>query len=427
MNILIIGSGGREHALALKLFEEDNTNKLFIAPGNGGTNQIGLNINLNLKTGQSVINFCKINDIDLVIIGPEQPLVDGLADELRLQKILVFGPTKNAARIEGDKKFAKDLMNKYGIPTAKFKSFEKREYEEAIEYLKKGNFPIVLKARGLAAGKGVIIANNFKEAESALTEMTKDSIFGSAGDTVVIEEFLEGEELSVFAITDGDDYIILPPAQDHKKIGEGDNGKNTGGMGAYSPLPFVNDTLSNEIEENVIKPILFGLRENNSKFNGCLYCGLINTKNGIKVIEFNCRFGDPETQAVLQLLEGNFLELLYSTAKGKINKNSIRYTGKCAICVVVASAGYPDNYNKGYEIFGLNENFDEDTKVIHAGTKLENGKIVTSGGRVLSIVVTSDKNNLSYCKSKAYNLLAKVKFDGMYFRKDIAKRALKIK
>ncbi|MCB0751281.1 MAG: phosphoribosylamine--glycine ligase, partial [Ignavibacteriae bacterium] len=310
MNILIIGSGGREHAIALKLFEENKYINLFISPGNGGTHSIGKNIELDLNNVSDIIDFCISDNIELVIIGPEQPLVDGLADELRNAGIVVFGPNKNAARIEGDKSFAKDLMQKYQVPTAKFKSFFKSDYIKAIEYLQRSDFPIVLKASGLAAGKGVIIANTFNEAQTALNEMMKESKFGSAGDYVVIEEFLEGPELSVFVVTDGSDYVILPPAQDHKRIGEGDTGKNTGGMGAFSTVPFVNKILIEEIEQNVILPILQGLREKDSNFNGCLYCGLIKTADGIKVIEFNCRFGDPEIQAVLQLVEGDFLELL---------------------------------------------------------------------------------------------------------------------
>ncbi len=379
MNILIIGSGGREHAIGLKIFEENKNCNLYFSPGNGGTDNIGKNINLN--NSDQILDFCKNTNIGLVVIGPEQPLVDGLADKLREKSILTFGPSKNAARIEGDKKFSKNLMKEYNIPTANFKTFTSHQFETAIEYLKNENFPIVLKASGLAAGKGVIIANNFSEAKSALEDMMLNSKFGSAGETVVIEEFLIGEELSVFVVTDGEDYVILPPSQDHKRIGEGDTGKNTGGMGAYSPVPFVNVELMQEIEDKVILPTLKGLKEKDSKFNGCLYCGLINTKEGIKVIEYNCRFGDPEIQAVLQLIEGDFTELLLSTAKGTVNKNSVKYNGGSAICIVSASGGYPDNYEKGFEITGLVDNSDT-VKIIHAGTCKKDGKIFTSGGRV---------------------------------------------
>ncbi len=423
MNILIIGSGGREHAIALKIYEENHSNKLFISPGNGGTISVGKNINLVLDDEKEIINFCRKENIDLVVIGPEQPLVDGLADKLRENGILVFGPNKKAARIEGDKKFSKELMQQYNVPTANFKSFQKEEYQTAIEYLKKSKFPIVLKASGLAAGKGVIIAHNFLEAKNALDDMMQNSIFGNAGDTVVIEEFLEGEELSVFVVTDGKDYVILPASQDHKRIGEGDTGKNTGGMGAYSPLKFVDDNLLDEIEKKVIVPTLKGLNENDSKFNGCLYCGLIKTNEGIKVIEFNCRFGDPEIQAVLQLLDGDFLELLKSTASGNVNKNAVRYNGGTAMCVVAASGGYPDKYEKGFEIEGIPGN-SSNLKIIHAGTSENNGKIITNGGRVLNIVGISRDSSLTHSKTIVYGALSKIIFRDIYYRKDIGFKAL---
>lgn len=422
MNILIIGSGGREHAISLKLSEEQSNHKLFISPGNAGTSQIGKNINLNLNDLSEIWTFCKSNQIELVIIGPEQPLVDGLADKLREKSINVFGPNKNAARIEGDKEFAKTLMSEYEVPTASFRSFNKDKFDDAIEYLRNGSFPIVLKASGLAAGKGVIIAANFEEAEKALSEMMKDAVFGSAGDIVVIEEFLEGDELSVFVVTDGDDYFILPQSQDHKRVGEGDTGKNTGGMGAYAPVKFVTDELIEEIEENVINPTLKGLKEKDSKFSGCLYCGLINTEEGIKVIEFNCRFGDPEIQAVLQLVEGSFSQLLLSTAKGKIDKNSVSLSSGSAICIVAASGGYPDTYQKGYEITGIPNNT-ENLRIIHAGTKMSEGKILTNGGRVLNIVANDKSNDLAKCKKIAYDALSQIEFTEKYFRRDIGYKA----
>ncbi|PID59695.1 MAG: phosphoribosylamine--glycine ligase [Ignavibacteriae bacterium] len=420
MKTLIIGSGGREHAIALKLYEENNQNEIFISPGNGGTHQVGTNVSL--KTHQEIVDFCKLKNIELVVIGPEQPLVDGLADFLRQNSILVFGPNKNAARIEGDKTFAKNLMKEYNIPTADFKSFSKDEFDEAVKYLQQSNFPIVIKASGLAAGKGVIIAQTFDEAKNAIDEIMNDAIFGEAGNNVVIEEFLEGEELSVFVVTDGEDYVILPPSQDHKRIGEGDTGKNTGGMGAYSPLNFVNAELISEIEQNIIIPTLKGLSDKKSKFNGCLYCGLIRTKDGIKVIEFNCRFGDPEIQVVLQLLDKSFYQLLKTTAEGQTDENAVKYNGGSAICVVAASGGYPDSYKKGYEITGLSEN-SEEIKIIHAGTILSknDGKInlLTNGGRVLNIVAVSKCNDLTICKKRAYKVLSKVDFNNIYFRKDI--------
>ncbi|MCP5062757.1 MAG: phosphoribosylamine--glycine ligase, partial [Ignavibacteriae bacterium] len=388
MNVIIVGSGGREHALALKVVKSNRVKEIFISPGNAGTLQVGENVNLNIKDHSEVIEFCKNNLIDLVVIGPEVPLVDGLSESLRENNILVFGPNMLAAEIEGNKKFSKELMAEYNIPTANFKSFNKSEFKEAIEYLESGSFPIVIKASGLAAGKGVIIAQDILEAKATVKSMMQESIFGDSGETIVIEEFLEGVELSVFAITDGDEYLLLPASQDHKKIGEGDTGKNTGGMGAYAPLSFVTDKIILEIENKVVIPTLQGLKDKNRKFNGCLYCGLINTKEGIKVIEFNCRFGDPETQVVLPLLDGDFFELLYSTAKGKINKESVKYNGGSSVCVVTVSGGYPDNYKKGYAITGLENIDNEFTKIIHAGTTIENGKITTSGGRVLNVTTT---------------------------------------
>ena len=424
MNILILGSGGREHAIGLKIKEDDPKTEIFFAPGNGGTIGIGKNIELDINDEKNIIEFCIQRNIELVIVGPEQPLVNGLSDKLRKSKIVVFGPNKNAARIEGDKSFAKDLMLQYSVPTAEYKTFGKNDFNNALEFVKNGNFPVVIKAAGLAAGKGVIIAKDISEAEEALTDIMMNSIFGNAGDKVVIEEFLDGEELSVFVITDGSDYVILPPAQDHKRIGDGDTGKNTGGMGAYTPVPFVSDELIFEIEKNVIIPTLKGLQDTDSKFNGCLYCGLIKTKNGIKVIEFNCRFGDPETQAVLELIEGNFLELLHSTAKGKVNKNSVKNNNGSAVCIVAVSGGYPDKYEKGFEISGLDQKFENNVKIIHAGTKFENGKILTTGGRVLNIVASINKNDLKQCKTIAYDALRKVDFEKIFYRKDIGFKAI---
>ncbi len=420
MNVLIIGSGGREHALALKISESKNCDQIYVSPGNGGTTSIAKNVILNLSEIDKITEFCNINSIDFVIVGPEQPLVDGLADHLRAKGIIVFGPNKKAAMIEGNKRFAKELMREFNIPTASFNSFSKNQYDEIINYLRNGKFPIVIKASGLAAGKGVIIAQTPEEAEQAITEMIKESKFGSASDEIVIEEFLEGEELSIFAITDGEDYVLLPASQDHKRIGEGDTGKNTGGMGAYAPLTFVNSEMIKEIEDFVVKPTLNGLLKKNSKFIGCLYCGLINTKEGIKVIEFNCRFGDPETQVVLPLLEGDFLELLYSTAKGKINKESIKYNGGSAIGVVTVAGGYPDKYEKGNEISGLETINSENINIIHAGTVIKDGKLYTNGGRVLNIISYSKQNDLINNKTLVYTELDKVKYKDIYYRKDIA-------
>ncbi len=423
MKVLLTGSGGREHALAYKIAQSPKLDKLFILPGNPGTNSLGENINLPLNDFDSILSFCHAKSIELVVIGPEQPLVNGMGDFLRKNGLKVFGPNQNAAQIEGHKTFAKNLMKKYGIPTADFVEFNFDEYEQALDYLKNCIFPCVIKADGLAAGKGVLICNNFAEAEKAIDEIFNKKIFGSSGDKIIIEEFLTGEEASIFAITDGDNYICLPSAQDHKRIGDNDTGKNTGGMGAYSPAPIINPSLLSEVEEKIISPTLKALREENKNFNGCLYCGLMITTDGPKVVEFNCRFGDPETQAVLPLLEGDFLELLFSTADGKINKNAVKYNNGAAVCVVAASQGYPDSYKKGFEILGLDK-IDKDIIVFQAGTKYSENKIVTNGGRVLGVTAVVEKNDLKLAKLKAYDNLKKIYFDGIYFRNDIADKGI---
>ena len=423
MNVLLIGSGGREHALAYKISQSSQLNSLFILPGNPGTDKLGENINIPLNDYDSILSFCKDKSIGLVVIGPEQPLVEGLGDFLRKNEIKVFGPNKNAAEIEGHKAFAKNLMRKYNIPTADFVEFSISESVNAIEYLKSCNYPCVIKADGLAAGKGVLICNNFIEAEKVIDEIFNKKVFGPSGDKIIIEEFLTGEEASIFAITDGDDFVCLPSAQDHKRIGDNDTGKNTGGMGAYSPAPIITQKLLAEIDEKIIVPTLRALKNENKKFNGCLYNGLMITSAGPKVIEFNCRFGDPETQAVLPLLNGDFLELLYSAANGNLNKNAVKYNGGSAVCVVAASGGYPEAYKKGFEIKGL-ESEDEGVVVFQAGTKMQGNKITTNGGRVLGVTSVVQADNLKLAKQKAYNALSNIYFEGIYFRKDIADKAI---
>ena len=424
MNVLLIGSGGREHAIALKISESKNLSSLYCLPGNPGTEKIATNILLDISDHQLIINFCLKEQIDLVIIGPEQPLVEGLSDSLRNNDILVFGPSKSASRIESSKSFAKNIMFRSNVLTAKYREFDIEDYSLAKEYISKIQFPIVIKADGLAAGKGVIICENLPDADKALKEIFDEKIFGDSGNKIIIEEFMEGEEASVFAITDGDDFICLPAAQDHKRIGDGDKGKNTGGMGAYAPAPIVDDKLMKTIEAEVIKPVLKELKNSGNKFIGCLYAGLM-IKNSIpKVVEFNCRFGDPETQVVLPIIEGDFLELLYSAAKRKLNKNAVKYSGGSSVCVVASSKGYPDRYEKGFEIKGLNQNEDE-IIVYHAGTKKLDNKIVTNGGRVLGITSVIKSFDLKTAQKKAYEAVSKVKFEGMYFRKDIAEKAFK--
>ncbi len=422
MNVLLVGSGGREHALAYKIAESPKLTKLYSAPGNPGIEQMAELVDLNAGNKSDVVEFCKTNKIDLVVIGPEQPLVDGLADELRKYGILVFGPNKYAAMIEGDKSFAKELMKKHGIPTADFEVFTKNEKDKALSYLDKIAYPTVIKASGLAAGKGVAICNSKEEAVKTIDEYFENDIFGESGHTIVIEEFLEGEEASVFVVTDGMHYVVLPPSQDHKRALDGDKGKNTGGMGAYAPATLITDALMLDIKESIISPTLEAMAEEDRLYSGCLYCGLMITEDGPKVIEYNCRFGDPETQCVLPLLEGDFLQLLYSSAAGKIDKTAVKYNCGSSVCVVAASKGYPDKYEKGFEITGLDLKSDN-VIIYHAGTKKVDNKIVTNGGRVLSVTSVLKENDLSLAKQTAYDALSRINFEGITYRTDIADRA----
>ncbi len=423
MNVLLIGSGGREHALALKISESKSLTKLYISPGNPGTKSIGENINLDLSDKGEVSTFCSFNKINLIVIGPEQPIVEGLGEYLRSRNFLVFGPDVKAAEIEAHKSYAKQLMNKNNIPTAKSIGFNSAMYSIAKEYLLKKKYPCVIKVDGLAAGKGVMICKSSKEALKVLEDVFINKIFGDAGEKILVEEFLSGQEASIFAITDGEKFVCLPSAQDHKRIGNNDTGKNTGGMGAYAPAPVVTPQIQKEVEETIIKPTLKALKDEGRPYSGCLYVGIMITAKGPKVIEFNCRFGDPETQVVLPLLKGDFLKLLYSAAKGKLNKGAVKYKGGCSVCVVAASNGYPDNYVKGYEISGLDLN-EPGIIIYHAGTKEENGKIVTNGGRVLGITSVIKKNDLRQAKQMAYKALDNVKFHDIYYRKDIADKAI---
>jgi len=424
MNVVVIGSGGREHALVLKISESSLLKKLYAIPGNPGTGTVAENVNLDISDKEAVIKFCLNNSIDLVVIGPEQPLVDGLADALRIMGINVFGPDSAAAEIEAYKSFAKYIMNKANVPTAKYIEFNATKYDYALEYLKQKKYPCVIKADGLAAGKGVSICNSPEEAEEALRAMFIKKIFGKSGERVLIEEFLEGEEASVFAITDGNNFILLPPSQDHKRIGNNDTGKNTGGMGAYAPAPVVTKEMMSIIASKIIAPTLQILNSEGKKFIGCLYAGLMITDEGPKVVEFNCRFGDPETQAVLPLLKGDFLKLIYSAAKGKLDSEAVKYSGGCAVCVVAASKGYPGKYEKGFEISGLND-LPKNVLVYHAGTKEDFGKILTNGGRVLGVTSVLERNDLAEAKRLAYEALEKIHFENIYYRTDIADKAIK--
>ncbi|MFA4922589.1 MAG: phosphoribosylamine--glycine ligase [Ignavibacteriaceae bacterium] len=425
MNVLILGDGGREHALALKVKESPQCNKLFISPGNGGTHNCAGNVTLSTK--EDLLEFCKKEEIALVIVGPEKYLVDGTVDFLRSMGVIVFGPGREAAKIEADKLFAKKLMLDNNVPTSFYKEFSTTSSKEDIYYyLKKQKYPIVIKANGLAAGKGVAICKNIYDALDAVLLNFDEKAFGEASNKILVEGFLVGEEASLFIISDGVDYLCLPSAQDHKRIGNNDTGKNTGGMGAYAPAFIVSDDLLKIIEDTIVKPTLFGLKQFGTPFIGCLFCGLILTKDGPKVIEFNARFGDPETQAVMNVIEGDFLELLYSAAKGKINKNTVSYNGGVSVCVVTASDGYPDNYETNFEISGLDKIDDSTVKVYHAGTVLKEGKLFTNGGRVLGVTSFVKEKNFDEAIKLAYQAISKITYDNIYYRTDIGKRALNL-
>jgi phosphoribosylamine--glycine ligase len=424
MNVVIIGSGGREHALALKLKESNDLNQMYIVPGNPGTRFLGQNININPSDQHKIVEFCKEKKIDLVVIGPEQFLVEGLANILRENQINVFGPNKEAAQIESSKYFAKRVMKEAGVPNAKYISFASNMLEPAKEFIRSKKYPCVIKVDGLAAGKGVFVCNEPKEAETALNLIFLDKAFGESGDKVLVEEYLTGQEVSIFAICDGQEFVCLPAAQDHKRIGDNDSGKNTGGMGAYAPAPIITPKLFEEIKNRIIYPVISTLAKRNANFVGCLYAGLIITDEGPKVIEFNCRFGDPETQVILPVIRGDFLHLLHTAALGKIDKAAVEYNGGSSVCVVAASGGYPDSYKKGFEITGLDEH-PADIIIYHAGTREANGKIFTDGGRVLGVTSVLTDFNLALAKDKAYKALEKIKFDNIYYRKDIADKAFK--
>ena len=415
MKILIVGSGGREHAIAYQLLNSPNVKEVFCSPGNGGTATLARCHNLAVAVDDfaGIIQAVRDNDIDLVVVGPEIPLAMGIVDYLQQQEIAVFGPVKAGAKIEASKSWAKDLMREGKIPTAKFATFTGAAI--AKKYIQQQGTPIVIKADSLAAGKGVIVAMTEAEATAAV-----DDLFGQGFSTLVIEEFLQGEEASVLALTDGKTIIPLLPAQDHKRIGEGDTGKNTGGMGAYAPAPLVTPDIMERIVTEVLQPTIDTLNHRGIDYRGILYAGLMITPKGEpKVVEFNCRFGDPETQAVLPLLDTPLDELMLACVKGELADVNIRWKSGSAVCVVAAAGGYPDAYEKGKEIIGLDTV--NDAIVFHAGTQLEGDRILTNGGRVLGI--TALGNTLSEAISQAYLAIAKISFEDMYYRKDIGKKA----
>ena len=426
MNILVIGSGGREHAIVWKLRQSPLVQNLFCAPGNPGMTQQARMVSLKPTDIQGLMRFAKENNVDLTVVGPEQPLVDGIVDEFERQGLKIFGPSKAAAMLEGSKAFAKDFMAHNNIPTARFRSFSASELSQAEAYTRELPVPLVVKADGLAAGKGVLICETHDAAIIALREVLLAKAFGSAGEKVVIEEFLEGEEASVFALTDGDRFVTLASAQDHKRILDGDKGKNTGGMGAYANAPVVTKELLTQIDIEIISPTLNGMKNAGTPYRGCLYCGLMITKSGQKVIEYNCRFGDPETQVVVPLIEGDLAGILLSVAERRLDPSSVKQHAASAVCVVMASRGYPDDYQTGMEIHGLEKVKQEDGVVVfHAGTRFDGEKVVTSGGRVLGVTAIGYEHDLKGSIDAAYRAVSSITFDGAYYRSDIGQKALR--
>ena len=424
MKILLIGGGGREHALAWKLAQSPKVENILAAPGNPGIAELPKCecVALNLDDLEKVADFAEDNGIDLTVVGPEATLVAGIADVFKRRGLPVFGPSKAAAQLEGSKAFSKELMAKYDIPTAFFKVCE--DIETAKAYVEEKGAPIVVKADGLAAGKGVVVAMTKEEALAAIDDMMGDQIFGNAGARVVLEEFMEGEEASLLAFTDGKTVVPMIAAQDHKRIFDNDEGPNTGGMGTYAPAPVMTDVLRLKATERVLKPVVAAMAEEGTPYQGCLYAGLMINGDSVKVVEFNCRFGDPETQVILPLLDGDLADIMLACATGTLDEVEVVWHDKAAVCVVMASGGYPGKYENGKEITGLAEaNADEATVVFHAGTKAVDGKIVTAGGRVLG--VTSVDKNIRDARDRAYAAVEKVKFDQVFYRKDIAWRALK--
>lgn len=418
MKILIIGSGGREHALNWKLAQRKN--ELYCAPGNGGISDLATCINIIPEDIPGLLKLAKELKVDLVVVGPEAPLVLGIADEFQKNKIPIFASKKTAARLEGEKVFAKELMRKYNIPTAQFEIFH--DEKKAKNYIEAKRTPIVIKASGLAAGKGAMVCQTKADAFTAIERSLVQKEFGKAGEHIVIEEFLTGEEVSIIAITDGKTIIPLISSQDHKALLDGDKGPNTGGMGAYAPAPLINEKLEKEIQFKIFNPLLAALQKEGIEYCGVIYAGIIITPQGPYVLEFNCRFGDPETQPILALLKSDLAEVMFAAINGKLADVELEWSKNYALCVVAASASYPGKYEKGKEITGDLQNRD-DVIIFHAGTEKRNGKLYTAGGRVLG--VTGIGANLLQAKEKAYQALKRIDFDGIYYRTDIGDKGIR--
>lgn len=420
--VLVIGSGGREHAICWKLAQSKKIGKLFCTPGNAGTAAIAENVSINAEDISALADFAETKKIDLTIVGPEAALVKGIVDEFQKRGLNIFGPSKQAAIIEGSKSFTRDLLKKYNIPSAEYAVFT--QAEKALAYLKeKDMMPIVVKADGLAAGKGVIVCQTIQQAEEAIKKILVEKDFGEAGNKLVLEEFLVGEEASYLAFSDGTTIKPMASSQDHKRVFDNDEGANTGGMGAYSPAPVITKEIEAHVLETIMQPTIDAMKKEGREYKGVLYAGLMITKNGPKVLEFNARFGDPETQVILPRLETDLLPILLACINGTLAEQEVKWKESACTCVVMASGGYPEHYEKGKEIFGLEQAAKEKNAVVfHAGTKLENGKVLTNGGRVLG--VTALGKNIKESIANAYNAVGKISFEKMHYRKDIGHRAL---
>ena len=418
MRVLILGSGGREHALAWKIAQSPKVNKIYCAPGNAGTASVAENIDISPDNIQALLNFALIKGIGLTVVGPEQPLVKGIADSFEESGLRVFGPSQKAAEIEGSKVFCKDLMKKYGIPTARYESFNSLDQ---VKLFTKEDEPVVVKASGLASGKGVVLCRNGKEARSAIQSIMQGKVFGNAGDQVVIEEFLTGQEVSLLAFTDGKTILPLESAQDHKAAFDDDKGPNTGGMGAYSPAPIFTDELKKKVVDEIMIPTVRAMAKEGRYYRGILYAGLMLTESGPKVLEFNARFGDPETQPIMMRIKNDIVPIFEACIDGTLATQNLQWKPESTVCVVMAAKGYPGSYEKGNEITGLNLDENQQAMVFHAGTKLDNGKVLTNGGRVLG--VTALGLNINQAIKNAYSVVDKIKWDGIHFRKDIGSKA----
>jgi phosphoribosylamine--glycine ligase len=421
MNILLLGAGGREHALAWKMKQSILCDQLFIAPGNAGTSQCGENINIHVNDFEAIANFCAERKIDMVVVGPEEPLVKGIYDYLvgnaSLPNIMVVGPSAAGAQLEGSKAFSKHFMQRHNIPTAAYAEFDEHSFEQGKKYIASHSLPIVLKADGLAAGKGVVIANTHEEALEAFEEMIVNKQFGDASAKVVIEEYLEGIELSLFVLTDGIEYKVIGHAKDYKRIGEGDTGLNTGGMGCVSPVPFADEKFLEKVEQLVVIPTVKGLQAEALEYKGFVFIGLMNVYGEPYVIEYNCRLGDPETEVLMPRLGNDLIELFVALHKGELAKTTIQYNNRPVATIMAVSGGYPGDYKKGLVIDGLMQPLNEEVLIFHAGTKTDGDKVVTNGGRVLAVSAYGDTLSDAVAKSKA--VLAEISFDGMYYRNDI--------